>query len=307
MGRSILWVLATTVASAALIACTGDTINLLPDDGEDGETSEDGGNGSGAGGVGGSSSTTIPQGTAKAFYTGSVHAQLASACNECHATGDNGAPIFLAEAAEASYNALVGFSPSLIAIPENSNLVLHGEHTGPALGATLQPLVEQWLDMEAEERGLVGGGEDPPPAGPTLQDALQGFADCMTYENWTATGMNNIAASQTQFGDCNGCHAQGEAGFIANKTNDLDMFDKSRDFPFVKKYVSGTVNTNGAFDGLVASGRVINKGLEAGDCNPEIDNCHPVYSLSPNNLAAVEEFVSITMGLYEGGGCTPEP
>jgi cytochrome c553 len=306
MARSI-WLLATTLASAALIACTGDTINLLPDDGEDDDT-EQGGDGSGAGsGDGGSTSTTTPGASAKDFYISSVHDSLAATCNECHATGDNGGPIFMAELADASYNALVGFSPSLIAIPENSNLILHGEHTGPALTAAQIPVVSQWLDMEAEERGLVGGGDDPPPSGPTLQEALQGFADCMSYENWLATGMDNTAASQTQFGDCNGCHAQGEAGYIANKINDMDMFAQSREFPFVKKYVSGTVNENGAFAGLVAANRVINKGLEAGDCDPEIDNCHPVYSLSPTNLAAVEQFVSITMELYENGGCTPQP
>ena len=146
MARSI-WLLATTLASAALIACTGDTINLLPDDGDDDDTA-DGGDGSGAGtGDGGSTSTTTPGAGAKDFYISSVHSSLAATCNECHATGDNGGPIFMAEAAEASYNALVGFSPSLIAIPENSNLILHGEHTGPALTAAQVPLVSQWLDM----------------------------------------------------------------------------------------------------------------------------------------------------------------
>ncbi len=309
MARSILWVLASSIASAALIACTGDTINLLPDDGEDGEgAGEQGGNGSGAGSSnGGSTGNSNPQGGAHDFFVASVFPAITTACGECHADPTAGAPIFMAADAEASYTAIVGFSPSLIAIPENSNLVLQGEHTGPALDTTQRPLVEQWLQMEADERGLVGGGGEPTPTGPTLQEALAMFGDCMSYDDWTATGMNTIAASQTQFGSCNGCHAQGEAGYIANQANDLDMFEQSRNFPFIKKYVSGTVDENGAFAGLVASNRVINKGLEAADCNPQIDNCHPVYSLAPQKQEAVNNFVNLTLDKYELGGCTPQP
>jgi hypothetical protein len=77
----------------------------------------------------------------------------------------------------------------------------------------------------------------------------------------------------------------------------------NRDFPYVKKLVSGTVNENGAFAGLVEARRFINKGPEAGNCNPQIDNCHPVYSMPPNQVAAIEDFVDLTLARMAAGNC----
>jgi hypothetical protein len=312
MNRSFLWALITSVTAAAVIACNNAPPGPIlgsddDDDNEGGETSGDGGEGTGnTSSMGGSTGNNPPPGGgAQAKFMNEVYPAIAADCGSCHAVDPN--PRFLAATAEASYNAIINYTPALIAIPENSNLVLHGEHTGPALTPAQDTLVREWLQMEADERGLVGGEEEPPPSGPTLQEALEMFADCMTYEDWTATGMNTIANSQTQFGDCNGCHAQGEGGFLANKLNDMDMFDRTRDFPFIKKLISGTVNEEGAFAGLVPSRRIQNKGLEAEECNPDIDNCHPVYSLPPNKVEAVDNFVALTMEKYEAGGCIPQP
>lgn len=307
MDRSILWGLLTTLSAAALIACTTENTFTLADDGsEDGGGSADDGSGgdtsSGGNGSGGSSGSSMPTG-AHDFFVSQVYPAIATDCGSCHAVDPN--PRFLAASAEASYTAIINYTPSLIAIPDNSNLVLHGEHTGPAPTASQDSLLRTWLQMEADERGLVGGEEEPPPSGPTLQEALEGFAACMDYDDWTATGMNTIAASQTQYGSCNGCHGQGEGGFIANQINDMDMFEQSRDFPFIKKYISGTVDENGAFAGLVAARRIQNKGLEAENCDQETDNCHPVYSLPPNKVEAVDNFVALTMERYEAGGCAP--
>lgn len=301
-----VWALVTAIASAGLVACTGDTI-VLP--GGDDETDPSGGgavDGGSGPGTGGSTSTSTPQGGAKDMFLTQVFPAINSACGSCHSGAEgNGAPVFWGSSAESSYNAITGYTPSLIAIPANSNLVLHGEHTGPALDAGQLATVSEWLQAEADERGLTGGETNPPPSGPTLQEALQGFADCMSYDDWVNTGMDTIASSQTQYGDCNGCHASGEGGFIANKINDEDMFNKSRTFPYVKKFVSGTVDENGSFAGLVEARRIINKGNEAANCDPDVDNCHPVFSLPPAKVQAVEDFVSLTLTKYENGGCTP--
>ncbi|MFO0550597.1 MAG: hypothetical protein U0271_19540 [Polyangiaceae bacterium] len=306
MKRTILFAVAACVTSALLAACTGDTIVLPPDDNNDEGGSDAGGAGDGGsvGDTGGSTGTSMPGTSARDYFISTVYPSISGSCGSCHATVGSGAPQFLASNAEGSYTAITSFTPTLIAVPANSNLVLHGEHTGPALDASQDTLVRTWLQMEADERGLVGGGDEPPPAGPTLEEALQMFADCMSYDDWTNYGMNTIASSQTQYGDCHGCHSQGEAGFIANKINDQDMFDRSRDFPFIKRYVSGTVDENGAFDKLVASNRIINKGLEAQSCDPDIDNCHPVFSLPAAKQQAVQNFVDATLQKVEAGGCT---
>lgn len=314
MKSSILWALVTAVSAAALIACTSENQYVLPGDDDDdndgaGATTGDGGsNDGGSPSDGGSTGNVTPQGGAHDKFVNEVYPAIQTDCGSCHDNGANGAPIFMVPAnAEASYTSIIGFSPTLIAIPENSNLVLHGEHTGPALTPAQDSLVRAWLQLEADERGLVGGVDEPEPTGPTLQEALEGFSDCMSYDDWMLTGMNTIAASQTTAGDCNGCHNLGDGGFAANKINDQAMFDMTRNFPFIKKLVSGTVDETGAFAGLVPALRIMNKGIEAQSCNPDLDNCHPTYSLPPQKAQAVDDFVSLTMEHYEAGGCVGQP
>ncbi len=313
MNRSLLSTLIGTISFAALCAaCTTTNQFLLPGDGggdaEGGGGSSDGaGSSTGGSSDGGSTGTSNPQGGAKDFFVKTVFPSLSTTCNSCHDDPDNttGAPQFLGDNGNAAYTAIEGYTPALIAIPENSLLIQHGAHTGPALETDQIDIVSEWLQMEADERGLTGGGEDP-PSGPTLQEALQGFADCMSYDDWMATGMNTIATTQTQYGNCNSCHASGEAGAWLS-LNDQQMFEMNRQFPYIKRLVSGTVDEQGAFAGLVAARRFQNKGLEAESCNEQIDNCHPVFSLPPAKSQAIDDFVSLTIQKYEDGGCTPQP
>ena len=68
-------------------------------------------------------------------------------CASCHATGANGAPLFMAMDAEASYTKITsGVVPGLLAAPANSILLLHGQHTGPALQTAQAAIVTQWLN-----------------------------------------------------------------------------------------------------------------------------------------------------------------
>lgn len=312
MQRSFATLLVAVFAAVSAAACESPpTINLGPDgDGGDGGS---GGSG-GVGGAGGGAGATGPgvgggtPGSAQAFWNEQAFPAIQADCVSCHAGVEYaGAPIFLATNAAAAYTAITTYTPTLIAVPENSNLILHGAHTGPALTPAQVSIVSEWLQMEAEERGLVGGDpEDPPPPTQTLAGALEQFGDCMTLDDWLATGMNTIAASQTQAGACTGCHSNGDGGEWLSALTE-DTFEKNRMMPYVKKLVSGTVDQNGAFAGLVEARRMINKGPEAANCNPEIDNCHPVYSLPPNKVAAIENFVNLTLDKMEQGACSPQP
>jgi cytochrome c553 len=301
MRRSLGFLLVTMLFAAA---CTeGPTFILQNDDGDEGGGGTGAGNNeaaSGAGATGEGAGT--PSGGAQAKFIDEVYPAIATECGSCHAQPT--APQFLAANAEASYATIVAYTPSLIAVPDNSNLILHGVHTGPAMNAQQESLVRAWLELEAEERGLVG--VESPPSGPTLAEALAMFGECMNYDDWTETGMNTIANSQTAAGSCNGCHASGEAGFWIG-ANDLESFEMNRLFPYVKRLVTGTVDENGAFAGLVESNRIVNKGLEAANCDPEIDNCHPVYSLPPDKVTAVETFVELTLERMDQGACGMMP
>jgi hypothetical protein len=293
------------LTSLLAMACgQGPTFLLQNDDGGGGSGAGDNEAGSGAGVIeaGSGSGAGTPGGGAKAMFTDEVFPAISESCGSCHA--EPTAPTFLATTAEASYTAIVNYQPSLIAVPDNSNLILHGVHTGPALDGQQSNVVRAWLELEAEERGLVGG--ESTPTGPTLAEALEMFGDCMSYDDWVATGMNTIQASQTAAGSCNGCHASGEAGFWSG-ANDMETFEMNREFPYNKRLVTGTVDETGAFAGLVESRRIMNKGLEAANCDPQIDNCHPVYSLPPAKVAAVESFVELTLERMDQGACGMMP
>jgi len=315
MKSSLLWALVTSISAAALIACTTSNQFILPGSGGgneggdgSGNATTDGGNTSdGAGSPGGSSGAVNPQGQAHQYFVSTVFPSLNSTCTSCHGNPANtaGAPQFLAATAEAAYTAVDAYTPALIAVPENSLLIQHGVHTGPALDPGQVTLVSEWLQMEADERGLVGGG-DTPPTGPTLQEALQGFADCMNYDTWMADGLDNLAMTQTQYGACYSCHSSGDAANWLS-LNGQETFDMNRQFPYIKRLVSGTVDETGAFAGLVPARRWENKGLEAESCNPDLDNCHPVYSLQGGMVTGIDDFVDATIQLYEAGGCTPQP
>ncbi len=326
-------------ATAAIGACAGDPETFNPS----GTTSSTTGPGSGSAGEGGStgageggssgssnptsSGTTNPTGgdvSAHDLFVEEVYPLLSTpsslglACTTCHATGSAGAPVFFAATAEGSYNAITGYEPSMIATPDNSNLVLHGPHAGPALDDAQHDAVVEWLDAEVEERGLDdgtgeggnssgaggsgsgGGGPVDPPV--TLSSALEAFGDCMDYTVWMETGMTHLPESQTEIGPCQGCHNAGDGGAWLS-ANDEETFARNRTYPYVKRLVTGTVDENGAFDTLIPARRFLEKGSEG--CDPEIQNCHPEFVLAPEIEEAVVQFVDLTLERWEAGDCVP--
>lgn len=81
---------------------------------------------------------------AQQIFNDKVYPSLSSTCQECHATGKSGAPVFFGNNADVTYQAISGF-PGLIAPPSLSPIIQKGPHSGPALTDTQTTLVIEWL------------------------------------------------------------------------------------------------------------------------------------------------------------------
>jgi hypothetical protein len=249
--------------------------------------------------------------TSKELFDRDVYPIFSTRCTPCHSLGYNDAPMWMGVDPSNSYARIEAYPKTLIAIPENSWFRLKGEHTGPALEGYEDLLISDWLLAEVKERSLVGeeyyapeGGEGGSPgAGPvTLAEALEQFGNCMTSADWQATGMVKLPDQQTEFGACKTCHFAGMGGNYLSGDAAL-TFEKNRLFPFVLKIAVGTVDDNGAFLDLVAARRHIDKGIESQNCNQE--PCHPVFKLSPEMEAAVDDFFMFTYSRWKQGACVP--
>jgi cytochrome c5 len=252
--------------------------------------------GSGGSGGGGSSDS------AQQSFESSVYPLIYPTCNQCHATGQDGAPIFLAPSASASYTVIDG-TPGLIAAPQFSPLVQKGPHTGPALTMEQQMALTTWLDLEVKERGLSSVSTPQ-----NLQAALAQFAACMDPAAWVANNMDKLATVTAGQSQCQSCHLRGLGGnFISGDT--ADTFNHFKKFPYVERLVVGTVDNKGAFARLVPSNRLLLKGTEKAQ-SPS--TAHPAYSLPTaaegpaNDIAdGVTNFVNQTLTRYmEPGSCS---
>jgi hypothetical protein len=235
---------------------------------------------------------------AKNYYLSTVDSQLNVTCATCHA-GQNGAPNFMGSNATASYNALD--QHGFVVAPENSLLLLHGAHTGPALTASEKAIVLKWLTMEAKERGLtIGGGS----TATTTTQALNVYGACMDINDWTVNGLDNLYTAQTlNGGPCGSCHQAGEGGNWLS-SNTQETFDMNRKFPFIKRQITGTVDSDGNFKDLIAAHRFSQKGAEPCQDNT---NCHPKYVLPPNLKAGIDAFVVKTLDKWHNKQCAPLP
>jgi len=247
--------------------------------------------------------------TAKQFYEAVVDPELAKSCAVCHQSGQNGAPIFLAKNPTGSYNAMDQHG-GLIVAPENSVLLLHGAHTGPAFTSVQKSAVTEWLTMEAVERGLDSGTTSASSTGSsggmpalTLQQALAEYGACMDIDDWKVNNLDKLMNAQTDAGPCVGCHAAGEGGNWLS-ANTQETFDKNAKFPYIKRQITGTVDDDGNFADLIASNRMIEKGQAP--CQPNT-NCHPKYNLPPQLKDGINNFVAKTLDKWHNKQCGMAP
>ena len=167
-------------------------------------------------------------------------------------------------------------------------------------------------------------GSPPAEAGKppmTLQTALTQFANCMSLTSFTDSSANGAAASDiamaqtTRYGDCNACHNAGDGGFwaswgtVAGQDMTQMMFQQTQQFPYITKWVTGTVDTSGNFKDLAPSNSIANKAALAAQCMPGTP-CHPKFQLDPTVVAAINAFVTNTITAWHAGTCgtaTPPP
>ena len=156
----------------------------------------------------------------------------------------------------------------------------------------------------------------PPPV--TLQQALTQFASCMSFTEFTSKGASgasaaDVAKSQTtQYGDCNACHNAGDGGFWASygtvQGQDMTqmMFDQTKQFPYIAKWVTGTVDMNGNFKDLAPSNSIANQAALASQCQQGTP-CHPKFALDPAVVSAINDFVTNTITAWHAGTCNQAP
>lgn len=194
----------------------------------------------------------------------------------------------------------------------SSSGVVSGSSSGGATGSS--------SGATGSSSGSSSGGADastPVEAGPppvTLQQALTGFANCMSYTTFKTPGASgasaaDVAKSQTtQYGDCNACHNAGDGGFWASygtvqgQDMTMMMFNETKQFPYITKWVTGTVDTNGNFKDLAPSNAIANQAALAGQCMTGTP-CHPKFQLDPAVQQAISDFVTTTISMWHAGTC----
>lgn len=258
------------VLSLAAAACSGST---------------DPGAVAGSSGAGGDGPALTP----REFFIKEVFPELGKNCAICHAPGDECAPPFMRTTPEGSYDELKAYG-GLVVHAEDSNLIHYGAHTGPALTATLEELVIEWLTLERPE----------PPTGKTQLQALDEFGPCMTFESFTTTGFYKMAYQQTDAGPCGSCHKTGEAGTWLGY-NQEEMFAKNKERPWIKRLVKATFDPEGNFQDLAVSKRLIDK-VEINCGSP-----HPSASVYDENVIAINEYFATTHQAWTTGNCETEP
>src|SRR5579883_2332373 len=222
--------------------------------------------GSSGGSSGGSSSGGNTPSDARTFYIQNVDPVLRPVCGNCHIAGTGGAPIWMASDPDQTYATMLGILKPV------SQLLTKGAHEGPALTAAQAMVVQQWVGM------LSTGNADSGAPTVTLSQALQQFGQCMDFAKFTDRTQYGVSAADiarqqtTKYGTCNACHNVGDGGFWASYGNiqgmdmTMAMFQNTQQYPYVLKWVAGTVDANEQFKDLVASNAIVNKGMLAAQC-----------------------------------------
>jgi hypothetical protein len=237
------------------------------------------------GGGGGDVSDLSPQ----EFYEKFIHPELVLTCATCHKSTANCTPVFMADDPGVAYDALKAYE-GLVTHPDNSNLIFHGTHSGPALSSAQEDLVIEWLTLEVP-------GE---PTGQTMRTALVTFGDCMEYDDFLAEGVDLIAFDPvTEFGQCGGCHGTGEAGTWIGY-NKPEMWEKNAQLPWIKRLVKPVYDGKNFVD-LAFSDRWAQKVEEANFC----ESSHPGAQVPAAIEASIQNYVDITHARWTADACSP--
>jgi hypothetical protein len=249
---------------------------------------------------------------------------LEQRCASCHADPSDSymAPDYLGTSKSMYYDMLVKNVAMVSCDVENSILLVKGfdkNHPGGDLSSDEREKVTTWLSTEALDRfgGRCEGSTSVPTALPQLtgQEAMKQFGDCMTLEDWKATGMHLVANQLCTYlgngnNQCKGCHSEGQGSNWMSYPDDVqgvdqeavlaEYFEKMR-YPYASfNLIRWRPNlTDGSFEDIVQSNRWRDKGKDGGN--------HATYELSPENAAAIDAWFQTTYDRWKSGLCTPMP
>lgn len=316
--RAIILVSAVSVMLVA--ACAGDPPPYL-----DSTSGAGAGTGTATGvGAGTSTGTTTGTGMTTTTGTGSVDGraffdanvspilnngtagQLCASCHSSEFPDTTAGPDFLGASAATYYNMLVGNIVYVNADPQSSRVVTRGLHLGPAFTPDQLALVTEWLEIEALRfapmpTGAGGAGGGPPPTGLTGAELLQEFSDCMTLDDWTASGMPDVALNGTiTAGACYSCHQVGLGeNFMTDPGSQASLiegFELEKNMPFLGNLVTFAVDpVTGQATSVVQSYRWQDHGDDPGT--------HPQYLMAPQNVAAIDNWFALVSAKLVNGEC----
>jgi hypothetical protein len=161
----------------------------------------------------------------------------------------------------------------------------------------------------------AGAPVEAGPAPVTLDEAFAQFAACMSFSDFTNKTTNGAAAADiaksqtTQYGDCNACHNAGDGGFWASygtvqgQNMEQVMFTQTQAFPYIAKWITGTVDSNGNFKDLAPSNSIADQATLAAQCTAGTP-CHPKFQLNPAVAQAITDFVTLTITKWHSNACT---
>jgi hypothetical protein len=240
--------------------------------------------------------------SAREFYIQNVHPELVLACGKCHTGTANCTPKFMEDNAAASYDTMRnhvredGTPGGLVTYPDNSNLIFHSAHTGPALSEPQEALVREWLDLE------VGG--EPAPS-PNLKESLAEIGECMRTtqlkDSFTAEKVYLLAYQGSEFGPCGSCHNTGQAGAWIGFYED-EMQEQNSRLPWIKRLVQPYYSGNNEFAGLAASNRFVRKVEDAAACG----SIHPAALVRADIADGIENYVEAALDRWAAGPCDVE-
>jgi cytochrome c553 len=271
------------------------------DDGGAGGSGNAGGSDEGGSGMGGSGSAVQ---TARDYYLKELHPSIKATCGSCHTALADLAPGWMDNDAIASYELSKNYPGIVVDDPSTSVIITKPSHEGPALTDVQKGLVGKWINMELAEKDSTGssmGSSMMPPSGPTVDELFAEVAKCMDIDIWTGSGMDKLPYQETNnAGSCYSCHDQGAGGFFAD-TDVTTTFEMNKQFPYIMRLFVPVYEGSTPKD-LAPSLRLEKKGNEpCVAANKAI--CHPKFSLTPENIAALEKFQSTTLQKFHDGTC----
>lgn len=237
------------------------------------------------------------QSSAHQYFIDNVYQPLNQTCGSCHASGANGAPMFLQTNAATAYQTMDGRGM----IVTQSSLLTKGQHLGPALTAAEVTVVNQWLSLEAKER--VG------KAAPV--NILERIGDCLSEGLFDAIGFQNLKTTPRNGEDantctgcnntpCSHCHTGGDGNFYMAVGSGIDdsTFQKTKQAQYVVKYI-----------GLNGTQPVPSNAIQAKSQTTQQDGTyfHPMFTLTPQMQSAITAFAQDAIAKYNAGLCGKGP